>query len=128
MFIFAGEEEHLFTLHSELLSDATLAVLRLQIPQNGFCMLPEHSRETMHIYRSFLYTMSFYSMTMADKDFDDYGRIVENEDREWMPIAHAYFLGSFLRDERFANAAIDALLENVGSEVLLNHPRLRFLC
>lgn len=118
MFIFAGEDRYLFTIHSDLLSDCTLAVLRAQIPPDGFCMLSEHSAETVYMYRLFLYTNQFYSITSADKDYDDYGRLVEHEDREWVRIAHAYFLGSFLKDETFANAAIDALLEKVGSEVL----------
>lgn len=118
MVIYAGEDQHLFMIHSDLLSDTTLAILRTQIPQGGFCTLPEHSAETVYMYQLFLYTNRFYSITPADKDYDSYGRLVEHEDREWVRIAHAYFLGSFLKDERFANAAINALLEKVGSEVL----------
>lgn len=117
MVVYAGEDRQLFMIHSDLLSDATLAVLRAQILPGWFCMLPEHSAETVHMYRLFIYTNTFYSITRADKDYDSYGRLVEHEDREWVRIAHAYFFGTFLKDERFANAAIDALLEKVGSAV-----------
>jgi len=34
-----------------------------------------------------------------------------------MRIAHAYFLSSYVKDERFTNTAIDALIKKVRSQV-----------
>lgn len=69
---------------------------------------------TAELWRSFLYTGRIFSDDeAADQDEPDDGDEESHADGEWSKLAHAYFFAQSIRDERFANAAITALIEKV---------------
>ena len=114
LFLFAGEDHQLFTLHTELLPAATKSYLCERFAAQQFCWLREHDAGTVQLYRLFLYTSKIHSINEEmDQDTVDDGQAESHEDAEWTKLAHAYLLGRTIRDEAFANACVTAIIEKV---------------
>ena len=73
----------------------------------------EEDIEIFKIYRNFIYTGKVYSITDTDQDGPDDGRAQIHSDAEWTRLAHCYLLTVKIRDERFGNACIDAIIEKM---------------
>lgn len=76
------------------------------------------THETFEIYRNFLYTGKLFTHDAhGDQDYADNGNDEAHEDREWVRLALAYFLGLKLGDEKFCNAVLDGLVEKMAEAV-----------
>lgn len=76
-------------------------------PPNRLPNRTHTTHETFDIYRNFLYTSKLCTLDAhGDQDYADNGDAEAHEDREWMRLALAYFLGLKLGDEGFCNAVI----------------------
>ena len=87
----------------------------------------ETTCETFEIYRNFLHTSKLFTHDAhGDQDYADNGDDEAHEDREWVRLALAYFLGLKLGDERFCNAIVDGIVEKMAEAVrsLLFFPKL----
>ena len=101
------------TVHSGLLPDSTKAYIAERNTGEPLYQLPEEDVTVFRIYRLFLYTGTIFSFTENDQDQPDNGRHVVHADAEWTRLAHCYLFAIAVRDERFANASIDALIEKM---------------
>lgn len=76
------------------------------------------THETFEIYRCFLYTGKLFSHDdEGDQDYADDGDEEAHEDREWVRLALAYFLGLKLGDEKFCNTVVDGIVEKMAEAV-----------
>jgi hypothetical protein len=81
------------------------------------------THETFGTYRSFLCTGKLFSHDAeGDQDYADNGNDEAHEDREWMRLALAYFLGLRLGDEKFCNTVVDGIVEKMAEAVGLALP------
>ena len=64
---------------------------------------------TLQVYHIFVE----HSITKNDQDVPDNGRAAVHGDKEWMRLAHCHIFANALRGEKFANAAIDAVIERM---------------
>lgn len=113
LFLFVGAGRELTTIHSELLPESTKAYINERNVGEQIFQLPNENAEIFRIYRLFLYTGTIYSVTDQDEDRPDNGRRQVHSDAEWMRLAHCYIFALAVKDERFANASIDALIEKM---------------
>ena len=67
----------------------------------------------VNIYRLFLYKDLIFSQSAGDQDVEDDGESEAHNDAEWSRLAHRYFFGNTVKDERFANASIDAMIDKM---------------
>lgn len=117
LFIFVGQERKLITLHTDLLPDSTKTYLEQRGLQAGCYELYDESVEIVQLYRLFLYTGQLFSIGTSDQDTVDNGRAKAHSDAEWVRLAHCYLLGLTLSDERFANVAVDGIVEKLKDSV-----------
>lgn len=61
--------------------------------------------------------LPFLTMAHGDQDYADNGNDEAHEDREWVRLALAYFLGLKLGDEKFCNAVVDGIVEKMAEAV-----------
>ena len=101
------------TLHSNLLPDSVKAYINARNTGEEFFQLPEEDVTIFHIYRSYLYTGMIYSITTVDQDAPDNGHSEAHADAEWTRLAHCYIFAITVKDEKFANACIDAIVEKM---------------
>lgn len=120
LLLFVGPQPlpELITLHSDLLPEKTKAYLTARAAEAPFRQLPTELPEIVNLYRLFLYTGTIFSIANGDKDAMD---TAENNhgasmDAERTKLMECYILGQHLHDERFRNAAIDALVKKVEEE------------
>lgn len=111
--MFIGAERDLITIHTDLLPDTTKTYIAERNIGNPIFQLPSEDVTMFQIYRLFLYTGIVYSITNDDQDSPDDGHCVVHADAEWARLAQCYLLASVVKDERFANAAIDAIVEKM---------------
>ena len=111
------------TIHSTLLPIKTLHILATSTTQPypsvpiDFCTV-DATHETFEVYRNFLYTGKLFTHDAhGDQDHADNGDDEAHEDREWVRLALAYFLGLKLADERFRNAVVDGIVEKMSEAV-----------
>lgn len=124
--IFVGSPPQISTIHTSLLPMKTLAILALTKTQ-PFPTLPidfhtipggDTTHETFEIYRNFLYTGKLFTHDAhGDQDYADTGDEEAHEDREWVRLVLAYFLGLRLGDEGFCNCVVGGVVEKVGEAV-----------
>ena len=113
LFIFVGERRELVNNYSDLLPDPTKAYIAERSQGRAFYQLPEEAPDIVQMYRSFLYSCRIVSISEGDIERPDNGRTATHNDAEWTKLAHAYLFGVTVKDERFANAYISAIIENV---------------
>ena len=53
------------------------------------------------------------TISESDQERPDNGRREAHSDAEWTKLAHCYFFGKTVKDQRFANASITALIEKM---------------
>ncbi|OQO04845.1 hypothetical protein B0A48_07862 [Cryoendolithus antarcticus] len=113
--LYVGPYRTLTTIHNDVLPTSTIIALR-GLYQYGFAHLEAHSVESFELYRVWLYTGKL--CTRIPNEEEEVG--AEDAvwvDCEWGRMANAYFLAVDLRDEKFGNAIVDAMIEKVdGSE------------
>ena len=117
LFLFVGIAQELITIHSDLFPQRTQQYIINQTAGLQTYQLPNEDPHIFRIYRTFLYD-GFLDTVSSDAERDvlqdnSEGSVVG--DVEWMRLAHCYLLGKSVEDERFANAAIDAIVEK-GTE------------
>lgn len=118
LLLFVGPRADLITLHSDLLPEKTKSYLTARAAAQPFHQLPDELPEIVNLYRLFLYTGTIFSIGNNDKDEFD-GAEHNNGasmDAERTKLMECYLLGTHLHDERFRNAAINALVEKVEKE------------
>lgn len=113
LFLFTGEQRDLITIHSALLPDETIAYIQEVNQGQLVFQLPDENIEIVEIYQTFLYTGRIPSIGDNEQDWRDNGRATIYNDAEWTRLAHCYFLGVDLKDEKFANACLTAIIETV---------------
>ena len=101
------------TIHSDLLPESTKAYINERNINQQVYQLADEDPAIFQLYRSFLYTGTIFSVTDDDQDIPDDGRRAVHADAEWTRLAHCYLLAKTIRDESFANAAIDGIIEKM---------------
>ncbi|KAK6442946.1 hypothetical protein LTR95_000824 [Oleoguttula sp. CCFEE 5521] len=113
-FLFFGPNRTPTTLHTNILPPSTVTALQ-ELYQNGFIVLETHSVESVELYRVWLYTGRLCTRVPDEEEIE--AEEVVLADREWGRLANAYTLAVELRDEKFANLIVDAMIEKVdGSD------------
>jgi hypothetical protein len=80
--------------------------------------LDSTTHETFEIYRNYLYTGKLFTHDAhGDQDYADNGMDEAHEDREWVRLALAYFLGLRVGDGGFCNCVVGGLVEKMGEAV-----------
>lgn len=101
------------TLHSNLLPEAVKFYIGARQVGEWFFALPEVDHGQFIIYRNWLYTKQFHTIS-ADEDVVEDGDGDEVvADSEWVELAHCYILGQTIHDEHFTNASISAIIEKM---------------
>ncbi|OQO12020.1 hypothetical protein B0A48_02659 [Cryoendolithus antarcticus] len=114
LFLFVGPDRIVTTLHTNLLGFSTITALQ-ELYQEGFIVLESHSPESVELYRMWLYTGRLFTSVPDEEETTAEELVLA--DREWGRLANAYMVGVDLRDEKFANLIVDAMIEKVdGSE------------
>ncbi|CZT24558.1 uncharacterized protein RCC_10283 [Ramularia collo-cygni] len=118
LLLFVGPQQELITLHSDMLPDKTKAYLTARAAAEPFRQLPNELPEIVNLYRLFLYTGTVFSIANSDKDEMDAAEFNHGAsmDAEKVTLMECYILGTHLHDERFRNAAINALVQKVEEE------------
>lgn len=108
----------MITLHSDLLPMKTKAYFMARAAAEPFHQLPDECPRIMYLYRLFLYTGTIFSKAREDKDEMDGAEHNDGAsmDAERTKLMECYVLGVHLHDERFRNAAINALVDKVEEE------------
>nr|OQO31657.1 hypothetical protein B0A51_01147 [Rachicladosporium sp. CCFEE 5018] len=113
--LYVGPYRTLTTIHNDVLPTSTIIALR-GLYQFGFAHLEAHSVESFELYRVWLYTGKLCTR-IPDEEEEVGAEDAVWVDCEWGRMANAYFLAVDLRDEKFGNAIVDAMIEKVdGSE------------
>ena len=122
--LWIGSPPQLSTIHTSLLAPKTLSILSTSVSQPyphlpiAFHTVLGTTHETFEIYRNFLYTGKLCTHdAYGDQDYADNGDAEAHEDREWVRLALAYFLGLKLGDEGFCNAVVDGIVEKMAEAV-----------
>lgn len=112
LFLFVGEERKLITLHSDLLPLATKQYIEQQNQDKPIYSLPDDI-SILKTYRNFLYTNKIFSISSEQADMlnDE-----THADYEWSKLAGCYVFGVTVKDEKFANSCIDAIIEKIKTE------------
>ncbi len=113
--VFVGPARELFTLHSNLLPEATQAYINQVSTGLPTFQLPSEDPDIFRIYRSWLYDKHLYTVTPGDEETDITGHVALHKDAEWLRLAHCYLLGREMKDERFANASLSSIVEKMAA-------------
>ena len=113
LFLFVGPTRVLFTLHTDLLPEATQTYINQHSQGHQTFQLPNEDANIMNIYRNFLYSHRIFSKSPEDEDMEDDGKSEAHNDAEWTKLAHCYLFAITVQDERFANASINAIVEKM---------------
>lgn len=113
LFLFVGPGRELVTLHSELLPETAKFYINGQSGASGLYQLPDEDVDTFNTYRLFLYTGRIYTVHPENIERPDNGRQETHNDAEWVKLAYCYFFGLLVKDDRFTNACISAIVEKV---------------
>ena len=113
LFLFLGPQRELVTIHSDLIPESTKAYINERSQGQQAYQLPDEPVEIFQIYRLFLYTGGIFSVSARDQDQPDNGRSKVHDDSEWTKLAYCYLFGLTVRDEKFANASISAIIEKM---------------
>lgn len=108
----------MINLHSDLLPEKTKAYFIARAAAEPFHQLPDELPEIVNLYRLFLYTGTIFSKASGDKDIMDEAEHNDGAslDAERTVLMECYILGAHFFDERFRNAAINALIQKVEEE------------
>lgn len=93
--------------------EATRAYIREKNEGQAIYQLPNDDVSIVESYRLFLYTGKLFSIAVENQDHPDDGVSETHADAEWTKLAHCYIFGITVKDERFANAAVSALVEKM---------------
>lgn len=118
LFLFVGPHTELITLHTDTLPEKTKAYLTARAAGAPFHQLPDEDPAILHLYRLFLYTGTIFSIANEDKNEMDTAEHNggASMDAERTKLMECYILGAHLHDERFRNAAINAVVQKVEDE------------